>query len=87
MTVFPDPAATFTHLWSLLAPEGRCVIVDCHAEALSVQGRLVNLLAGADIRRRSWEPLEAVGARFERRDLPTLPLHGGQLFLATAVKG
>ena len=86
MSVFPEPAATFTHLWSLLSPGGRCVIVDCHAETLSFQGRMVNLLAGADIRRRSWEPLSAVGAQFERRELPSLPLHGGQLFLATAVK-
>lgn len=87
MSVFADPAATFTRLWSLLSPGGRCVIVDCHAPTLSFQGRMVNLLAGAEIRRRSWEPLEAVGVRFERRDLPSLPLHGGQLFLATAVKG
>lgn len=86
MSVFPDPAATFGQLWSLLAPGGRCVLVDCHAETLSFQGRMVNLLAGADIRRRSWEPLEAVGAAFERRPLPSLPLHGGQLFLATALK-
>jgi ubiquinone/menaquinone biosynthesis C-methylase UbiE len=87
MSVFPEPEAVFTQLWSLLAPGGRCVIVDCHAETLSFQGRMVNLLAGADIRRRSWAPLESVGAHFERRDLPSLPLHGGQLFLATAVKG
>jgi demethylmenaquinone methyltransferase/2-methoxy-6-polyprenyl-1,4-benzoquinol methylase len=86
MSVFPNPAATFEHLWSLLAPGGRCVIMDCHAETLTFQGRMVNLLAGADIRRRSWAPLEAVGVAFERRALPSLPLHGGQLFLATALK-
>ena len=31
MTVFPDPEAVFAHLWSLLAPGGRCVVVDVHA--------------------------------------------------------
>jgi ubiquinone/menaquinone biosynthesis C-methylase UbiE len=86
MSVFPEAEAVFTQLWSLLGPGGRCVIVDCPAETLSFQGRMVNLLAGADIRRRSWAPLESVGAHFERRDLPSLPLPGGQLFLATAVK-
>jgi SAM-dependent methyltransferase len=64
----PGSGGGLHHLWSLLAPGGRCVIVDCHAETLSFQGRMVNLLAGADIRRRSWEPLSAVGVAFERRD-------------------
>ena len=70
----------------LLAPGGRCVVVDVHNARPGLQGHLVNLLAGADIRRRSWEPLEGVGSGFARRALPSQPLHGGELFLATAEK-
>lgn len=86
LSVFPDFARTFARLWALLAPGGRCAVVDVHAETLGAQGRLVNWLAGADIRRRFWEPLEAVGVDYQRRPLPSKALHGGQLWLATARK-
>ena len=86
MSVFPDPAQAFEQLWSRLRPGGRCVIVDVFAERLGVQGRLVNLTAGADIRRRSWEHLEQRCAGFERHDLPSKWQHGGTLFLAAGDK-
>jgi demethylmenaquinone methyltransferase/2-methoxy-6-polyprenyl-1,4-benzoquinol methylase len=86
MSVFADPERTFEQLWSLLRPGGRCVIVDVFAERLGLQGRLVNLTAGADIRRRSWEPLEARCITFERQDLASKWQHGGTLFLACGNK-
>ncbi len=86
MSVFGDPEAVFDQLWSRLRRGGRCVIVDVFAERLGVQGRLVNLTAGADIRRRSWEPLEARCVGFERRELPSKWQHGGTLFLASGDK-
>ncbi len=86
MTAFPDMAGGFANVWSLLAPGGRCVIVDVHAETLSFQGRMVNLTARADITRRFWEPLEAVADGVERHELPTSPAHGGQMLLYTGVK-
>ena len=86
MSVFPDMERAFTQLWSLLAPGGRCVLVDVHAERLGLQGHAVNLLARADIRRRFWEPLERNAARFERRDLPYRKEHGGQIMLAVGDK-
>ena len=86
MTAFPDWRDAFTNLWGLLAPGGRCVIVDVFTEKLSFQGRMVNLTARADITRRFWEPLEAVADGFERRDLPSKPAHGGTMILATGVK-
>lgn len=85
MSVFPAPEAALRNLLSLLRPGGRCVLVDVYAERLGLQGRLVNWVAGADIRRRSWELLAAQATQVERRDLPSKPLHGGQLWLATAV--
>ena len=76
----------FGRIWGVLAPGGRCVIVDVYAERPGFQGRMVNLVARADIRRRSWEPLERVAEGFSRVDLPSLPDHGGQLYLATGTK-
>lgn len=86
MTAFHDADATFERLWSLLAPGGRAVIVDVYAERLGMQGRMVNLVAQADLTRRSWEPLERRAEGFTRRDLPSLPDHGGTLYLATGTK-
>jgi SAM-dependent methyltransferase len=86
MSVFREMEPTFEHLWSLLEPGGRCVLVDVHAAQLGVQGWLVNQIAGADIRRRFWEPLEKRAAAFERRDLPYHRQHGGQIMLAVGVK-
>jgi ubiquinone/menaquinone biosynthesis C-methylase UbiE len=42
MTVFDDWRETFDHLWALLKPRGRCVMVDCFMETLGVHGRIVN---------------------------------------------
>lgn len=86
MSVFPDPEAAFERLWAVLKPGGRCVVVDTHAARLGVQGFLVNMTAGADIRRRSWEPLERRATHFSRRELPSRWQHGGQLFLAMGQK-
>jgi hypothetical protein len=47
---------------------------------------MVNLVARADIRRRVWEPLEAVAEGYVYRELPSQREHGGQLFLAVGDK-
>lgn len=86
MTVFPRPDETFDRLWRALRPGGRCVIVDVHAERLGLQGALVNWTAGADIRRRSWEPLERLARDFTRAPLPSRWQHGGTLYLAAGDK-
>lgn len=86
MTVFPDMPGTFARLWDLLAPGGRCVIVDVHAARPGPVGGFVNRFARADIRRRFWKPLERVACDFERADLPRRWEHGGQIQLATGVK-
>jgi len=86
LSAVPRWDVAFDQLWSLLAPGGRCVVVDVHSERLGVQGRLVNLVAGADIRRRTWEPLERLASNFTLQDLPRRREHGGQIFLATGDK-
>jgi len=86
LTVFEDWRDVFAHLWSLLAPGGRCVLVDCYRERLGFQGRMVNLSARADVRRRAWEGLEEVAEGYERIDLPSGHEHGGQIWLASGDK-
>ena len=86
MTVFPDHDAVFERLWSLLAPGGRCVLVDVHAEQPGFQGKMVEWLARADLRRRFWEPLEKRGQSFTREDLAFDARHGGQIMAAAADK-
>lgn len=86
MSAFVRPDEAFERLWSVLRPGGRAAVVDVFTDKLGVQGRMVNLVARADIRRRSWEALEARAVGFERRDLPSLKRHGGTLFLAAGDK-
>jgi ubiquinone/menaquinone biosynthesis C-methylase UbiE len=86
MSAFPDYERAFERLWGLLAPGGRCVIVDVHADPLDFQGRMVNLVARADIRRPTWAPLERLALDYERRELPSRKQHGGQMLLATGIK-
>lgn len=86
LTAFPEWERAFECLWSVLAPGGRCVVVDVHADPLSFQGRMVNLVARADIRRRTWEPLERLGRDFTKVPLPQRREHGGEIFCATARK-
>lgn len=86
LTAFPRFEEAFETLWAVLAPGGRAAVIDCHAETLGLQGRLVNLLARADIRRRAWEPLERLASDFQREVLPPNPKYGGDLWLATGTK-
>jgi len=87
LTAFPDWERSFERLFDLLEPGGRCVVVDVYAETPTFQGRMVNLVARADITRKTWEPLQRLSSDYARVDLPSRPDHGGQLFLATGIKG
>lgn len=86
LSAFPRWEQAFERLWGLLRPAGRCVVVDCHAERPTFQGRMVNLVARAEIQRKTWQPLEALAEAYERRELPSQRQHGGQLVLATGLK-
>jgi ubiquinone/menaquinone biosynthesis C-methylase UbiE len=86
MSVFPRWSEAFERLWGVLAPGGRCVLVDVYAERLGLAGHFVNLVAQADIRRRFWEPLERVAEGFERTELPPDPRYGGAILLVTGTK-
>lgn len=86
LSTFPDWPRAFDQLWAVLRPGGLFVIVDVHAEKLTFQGWMVNLVARADIRRKTWEPLQKRSHDFARIDLPYKKEHGGQIFLARGQK-
>ena len=86
LTAFPEWERGFENLWGLLRPGGRCVVVDVHDPKPGFQGKMVNLVARADIRRETWTALEGLAEAYERRDLPSQKQHGGQLFLAVGRK-
>ncbi len=86
LTAFPRHEEAFERLWAGLAPGGRAVVVDVHAEKPDLQGKMVNLVARADITRRAWEPLERLAEDYAFRALPPNPKHGGELWLASGVK-
>jgi len=86
LTAFPRYEEAFEHLWTLLEPGGRAVVVDVYAEKPGLQGKMVNLVAGADITRRAWEPLERLCEGFSRTELPANAKYGGALWLATGTK-
>lgn len=76
----------FETVWSTLRPGARAVIVDAHAEPLSFRGRMVNLTARADIRRRVWTALETRATGFQLERLEVDKRIGGDLIVATGDK-
>ena len=86
LSTFPRYEQAFERLWALLEPGGRAVVVDTYAEKPGLQGKLVNMVARADITRRVWEPLERVAEDFTRVELPKNWKHGGALFMSSGRK-
>lgn len=86
LSAFPHWEDAFARLWGLLRPGGRCVVLDCYAERPSFQGKVVNLVAQAQIKRETWTPLERVAEGYSRTELPSLKQHGGTLILAVGDK-
>jgi ubiquinone/menaquinone biosynthesis C-methylase UbiE len=69
LTTLDEWKAAFARVWDLMAPGGLVVVVDTHAEKPGFQGKMVNWMAGADIRREVWTELERLGrdVHIERR--------------------
>ncbi len=73
-------------LWDRLRPGGRFVIVDVHADKLSLQGRMVQFTARANLRRTPWTTLQALAPDFTREALASSWQVGGQLYCASGTK-
>ena len=86
-SVMPEWEAVFERSFNLLEPGGQFLIMDVWAERRVPQTWVVERMAGADLRRRVWQPLEAISEGFELRFLPgSAHFHGGRLFAATGFK-
>ena len=87
LSVIPDWEAVFDATFDLLAPGGRYVIFDIHAERWVPQSTVVTWMAQADLNRKPWLPLEQCSDGFSFDYLPGSPhVHGGRPFLATGRK-
>lgn len=86
MSALPTWEDATARLWELLEPGGVLVIVDAHADALGLQGRLVNLTARADIRRRVWSRLEALAEDYTLERLAAPRSVGGDIVIARGAK-
>lgn len=86
LTCIPDWQDGFANLWDLLAPGGRCAVMDIHAEKRGFYGLVAIFAARADVRRRAWQPLEERAEDYSRAELESQALHGGQIFVASGRK-
>jgi ubiquinone/menaquinone biosynthesis C-methylase UbiE len=85
LTVIPDWEATVRACFRVLRPGGRIAVFDVYAARWVPQTSVVAFMAGADMRRKVWEPVLAQGAAGELTWLEGSPhVHGGRLFVATA---
>lgn len=86
MSALPEWEHATDRVWSLLEPGGMMMIVDAHTDAIGLQGHLVNFTARADIRRRVWSRLEAVGEGFVLGRLAAPSSVGGDIVIARGTK-
>lgn len=86
LSALPEWEEATARIWDLVEPGGTMMIVDAHTDALGLQGRLVNLTARADIRRRVWSRLEQIAEQFTLERLQAPYSVGGDIVIASGTK-
>lgn len=86
LSVIPDWERVFRKAFELLAPGGRCVIMDAYAPRSGVFVRLEERFASADISRRVWEPLCELSSNYEKRDVSRRRNGASRIIVASGVK-
>ncbi|MFO0734683.1 MAG: class I SAM-dependent methyltransferase [Labilithrix sp.] len=86
MSALPEWEEATARVWDLIEPGGAMMIVDAHTDVIGLQGRLVNLTARADIRRRVWSRLEQLSERFTLERLEAPRSVGGDIVIAHGSK-
>lgn len=81
------PEDAFEALWEQLRPGGRFVLFDVYAESPTLQTRVVERMAQANLGVRWWEGLATASRGFTKEVLPADPEKmGGELYLAAGWK-
>ena len=86
LSVIPDWEKVFRKAFELLAPGGRCVVMDAHAPRSGVLARLEERIASADLSRRFWEPLRELSSNYEEEDVSRWRNGASQIIVASGVK-
>ncbi len=86
LSVIPDWEKVFRKAFELLAPGGRCVVMDAHAPRSGVLVRLEERIASADLGRRVWEPLRELSSNYEEEDLSRWRNPSIHIIVASGVK-
>ena len=86
LSVIPDWERVFRKAFELLAPGGRCVIMDAYAPRSGVFVRLEERIASADMSRRVWEPLRELSSNYEEEDVSRQRNLTNHIIVASGVK-
>lgn len=79
--------AAMRRAWGALRPGGRFALLDAHAETRTLQTRMVEWIAQADLDRAVWEPLEGLAPDFRLTATGASPsAFGGRLVVATGTR-
>ncbi len=87
LATLPEWKNVFNNLFDLLKPGGQYVMLGVWAEYRVPQTYWTEMIARADLSRKTWEPLEQVSERYTFDYLKGSPhIHGGRLFVASGFK-
>jgi ubiquinone/menaquinone biosynthesis C-methylase UbiE len=86
LSVIPDWERVLRKAFELLAPRGRCVIMDVYAPRSGVFARLEERIASADLSRRVWEPLRELSSDYEEEDVSRRRNLTNHIIVASGVK-
>ncbi len=87
LSVIPNYEEVFRNTFDLLEPNGTYTIIDVYADKFVPQKWMVEMIARADVKRKSWALLEERCSNFSLTYLSkNRHLHGGLLYLASGTK-
>jgi hypothetical protein len=86
LSVIPDWERVFQKAFELLAPGGRCVVMDTYAPRSGLFVSLEERIASADMSRRFWEPLCELSSNYEEEDVSRGRNPSPHIIVASGVK-
>jgi ubiquinone/menaquinone biosynthesis C-methylase UbiE len=86
LSVIPDWETVFRRALEILAPGGRCVVMDEYSPRRGLYTRFIERVASADITRRVWEPLRQLSSGYVEEDVAGSRNLGSVIIVASGVK-